>query len=373
MEYSYKFRIYPNQKQVQLIEQTFGCCRFVYNQFLALKINQYKLSKRTIGFFECCKILTALKECKDWLKNVDCTVLQRSLKFLDKAYQNFFLRLKKGEKPGFPRFKSKRDNRQSFNSNSNSIKIFDKNIKMPKLGIIKCKVSKQVEGRILNATISKNPSGKYFVSLCCTDININCLPKSGKEVGIDLGIKDFVVTSDGEKVNNPKYLKRYERFLIKHQRRLSRKSKDSNNSRKQRIRVALIHEKISNCRADFLQKLSTSFVKMYDKICVETLKIKNMVKNHRLAKYISDVSWGEFVRQLEYKCLWYGKELIKIDTLYASSQICNNCGFKNPAVKDLKVRNWICPQCNTKHDRDYNAAINILGWGTPESTLVETM
>jgi len=359
---------------VQLIEQTFGCCRFVYNQFLALKINQYKLSKRSIGFFECCKILTALKECKDWLKNVDCTVLQRSLKFLDKAYQNFFRKLKKGEKSGFPRFKLKRDNSQSFNSNSTSIKIFDKHIKMPKLGMIKCKVSKQVEGRILNATISKNPSGKYFVSICCTDININCLPKSGKKVGIDLGIKNFAVVSDGTKVNNPRYLKRYEKLLIKHQRVLSRKSKDSNNRQKQRIRVSLIHEKISNCRKDFLQKLSTNFVKMYDEICVETLKIKNMVKNHRLAKCISDVSWGEFVRQLEYKCLWYGKDLIKRDTFYASSQICNNCGFKNPVVKDLKIRNWVCPQCNKKHDRDYNASINILlGWGTPESTLVETM
>lgn len=269
MEYSYKFRIYPNQEQSQLIEQTFGCCRFVYNQFLALKINQYKLSKRSIGLFECCKILTSMKEIKDWLYGVDSQALKRSLKFLDNAYQNFFRRLKKGEKPGFPRFKSKHDNRQSFNSNSASIKILNNHIKMPKLGMIKCRISKQVEGRILNATISKNPAGKYFVSICCTDVNINCLPKTGKEVGIDLGIKDFAVTSDGEKIKNPRYLKKYERSLIKHQRRLSRKSKGSNNRQKQRIRVALIHEKISNCRADFLQKLSTKFVKMYDKICVE--------------------------------------------------------------------------------------------------------
>lgn len=373
MEYSYKFRIYPNQQQTQLIEQTFGCCRFVYNQFLALKINQYKLSKRLIGFFECCKILTSLKEIKGWLYDVDSLALQRSLKFLDSAYQNFFRRLKKGEKPGFPRFKSKHNNRQSFNSTAASIKVIDNHIKMPKLGMIKCRISKQVEGRILNATISKNPAGKYFVSICCTDININCLPNTGKEVGVDLGIKNFAVTSDGEKIKNPKYLKRYERFLIKCQRRLSRKSKDSNNRQKQKIRVALIHEKISNCRKDFLHKLSTKIVKMYDKIHVDTLKIKNMVKNHRLARSISDVSWGEFVKQLEYKCSWYGKELIKVDTFYASSQICNNCGFKNPVVKDLKIRNWICPQCNTKHDRDFNASINILGWGTPESTLVETM
>ena len=369
--YSYKFRIYPNREQIKLIEQTFGYCRFVYNQFLSLRINQYKASNRTIGYFECCKKLTELKKCKNWLKNADSTALRRSLKFLDEAYQNFFRRLKKGGKPGFPKFKSKHNNRQSFNSNSASIKILDKHIKMPKLGLIKCKLSKQIEGRILNATISKNPAGKYFVSICCTDTNINCLPKTGKEVGIDLGIKDFAVTSDGEKIKNPKYLKKYEKLLIKHQRRLSRKPKGSNNRQKQRIRVALIHEKISNCRADFLQKLSTKFVKMYDKIHVENLKIKNMVKNHKLAKCISDVSWGEFVRQLEYKCSRYDKKLIKIDTLYASSQICNNCGFKNPAVKDLKIRSWICPQCQTNNDRDYNASLNILGWGTPKSTLVE--
>lgn len=366
MEKAYKFRIYPNKQQQELIQKTFGCCRFVYNYYLAKRIELYQLDKSSLSYSACSNAMKNLKTEFGWLKEIDSVSLQSSLKNLDSAYKNFFREIKKSNNnQGFPKFKSKKHSKKSYKTKctNGNIQVLDNRIKLPKLGLVKCKVSKQVEGRILNATISQNPSGKYFVSVCCTDVQIPQLSPTNKIVGIDLGIKDFAITSDNQRIQNPKYLAKSEKKLAKLQRQLSRKTIGSSNWNKARIKVARQHEKITNQRKDFLQKLSTNLIRNYDVICLEDLKVKNMVKNHQLAKSISDVSWSEFVRQLQYKADWYGKYIQKIDTYYASSQICSNCGYQNPDTKNLSIRKWECPQCHAIHDRDENASINILNEG----------
>ena len=366
VEKAYKFRIYPNKNQEILIQKTFGSCRFVYNHYLAKRIEMYKTDKTTMSCNQCSKDMTSLKKELEWLKEPDSHALQYSLKDLDQAYKNFFRRVKQGDsKVGFPHFKSKKDNRKSYKTGyiNNNIQVLEKQIKLPKLGLVKCKISKQIEGRILNATISQNPSGKYFVSVCCTDVNTPQYSPTGSVVGIDLGIKEFAITSDGVHIENNKFLKKSEKKLAKLQKQLSRKTKGSNNRNKARVKVARCHEKITNQRKDFLHKLSTKLIKNYDIICLETLKVKDMIKNPKLAKAISDVSWSEFVRQIGYKADWYGKIKQQIDTYYASSQICGECGYKNSETKDLSVREWRCPECHTIHDRDENASNNILKEG----------
>lgn len=365
MEKCYKFRIYPDAAQETLIQRFFGCCRFVFNRYLAMRIEAYKTDKSNVNYNACSADMTVLKKELIWLQEVDATALQSSLRDLDFAYQNFFRRVKQGGAPGFPRFKSKHSHHKSYKSKrvGNNIAVLEKHVKLPKLGIVRCAVSKQIEGRILSATVSQNPSGKYFVAICCTEGDIPQYESTGAVVGLDMGLKDFAITSNGEAFENHRHLKKSEKKLARLQRQLSRKSKGSNNRNKARIKVARQHERIANQRNDTLHKLSTQLVKDYDVICIETLRPKNMVKNHKLARSISDASWGEFVRQLEYKCGWQHKALVKIGAFFPSSQTCSACGTVNPITKNLAVRSWTCAECGMAHDRDINAAKNILNEG----------
>lgn len=361
MEKGFKYRIYPNKKQQELIQKTFGCCRYVYNYFLDKKITEYKENKKSLRFYDTSKMLTQLKKEKEWLKEPDKDALQKTLKNLDNAYQMFF---KKNN--GFPKFKSKKNRHQSYTTScsNNNIRFENKHIKLPKLGCVKIRDKQIPQGRILNATISQEPNGHYYCSLCCVDIEFPQYPKTNKNVGIDLGIVDFAILSDGVKIKNPRFYEKSEKKLAKLQRELSRKTIGGSNWNKTRIKVAKLYKHISNQRKDFLQKLTTNIIKQYDIICIEDLDIQSMKETSSKIrnKHLDDVSWFEFRRMLTYKSTWYGKILSVINRYFPSSQIYHCCGV-NGGKKPVEIRYWICSNCGSKLDRDDNASINILNEG----------
>ena len=355
---AYKYRIYPNKEQELYFAKTFGCTRFIYNQMLADRIKSYKENKdldiKQIKY----PTPAQYKKEYEWLKEVDSLALANAQINLDKAYKNFF----RDKSVGFPKFKSKKSNRFSYTTNNQNGTIYiDGNyIKIPKLkSKIKIVLHRQFKGLIKSATISKTPSNQYYISILVDTENIK-LPKNENKIGIDLGLKEFAITSDGEIFSNPKWLRKTEKKLKKAQRSLSRKTKGSNNRNKARLKVAKLHQKIANQRKDFLHKISNYITNENQVIVIEDLKVKNLMQNHNLAKAISEVSWSEFRTMLTYKCKWKGRELIIAPSNYASSQLCSNCGNKSSQTKDLSCRTYVCSVCGMVMDRDINASKNLL-------------
>ena len=359
MKKGVRFRIYPNREQQNLINQTLGCCRFIYNKGLAMRNEAYGNGEKS-GYPQTSAMLTELKRTGGFafLKAVDSIALQQSLRDLDRGFANFFQK-----RAAHPVFKSKRNHHQSYRTvnQGNNIRIVGRYVKLPKLGLVKIRQSMEV-GKINNVTIEHTPTGKYFAVLN-VEFEPQPRPNNGGSIGIDVGIREFYSDSNGNVVGNPKYLERSMRKLIREQRRLSRKQKGSNNRDRQRVKVASVHEKVTNQRNDFLQKQSTMLIRENQTICIEDLRVRNMMRNHRLALHIGSASWSKFFGMLAYKAAWYGNDVVKVPTLYPSSQTCSCCGYKDTAVKNLAVRNWECPGCHAVHNRDTNASINILNKG----------
>ena len=362
---AYKYRIYPTDEQKVLFAKTFGCCRFVYNWALNLKIEAYKLEKKSVAYKEVQdRMVNELKKENQWLTEVNSQALLNSIRNLDTAYKNFF---RDTHAIGFPKFKS-RKGKQSFQCPQHCSVDFGKGtISIPKAKVIPAVLHRKFKGTVKTVTVSMTPSGKYFASVL-VDTDIQELPASPVQgdtpLGIDLGIKSLAVCSDGRTFDNPKNLQHSLDRLALLQKRLSRKKKGSANRNKARIRVARLQEHIANCRKDNLHKITHALTheSQVRTLCMEDLNVKGMQRNHHLAQAVGDASFGMFLTMLEYKCRWYGVNLIKIDRFAPSSKTCGQCGYVYKELK-LSERSWTCPECGTHHDRDFNAACNIKEFG----------
>jgi len=365
--YSYKFRMYPTKEQEVLLAKHFGSVRFVYNYFLNQRKQSYQTEKKTLGYFSNCKELTNIKQQGEfeWLKEINSQTLQATLKNLEGSYNSFFKKISK-----FPTFKSKKNFKQSFRV-PQSVSVENNKLHIPKFkGGIKIKLHRQIEGNIKFATLSKNSAGQYFVSLTVERENNIPQTTTKQAIGIDLGIKDLIVCSNGKKYPNLK-AKKVLTFRIKLlQKRLSKKVNGSNNRIKAKTKLAKIHNKVSNQRANHIHKITNQLTKENQLIAMEDLNTKGMIKNHKLANALSDVAFGEIQRQLVYKSSWKGCILFKINRFYPSSKTCSNCGWINQSLK-LSDRSWTCNNCNTHHDRDLNASQNIL-WQALKTNTVGT-
>ncbi|MCD7827794.1 MAG: IS200/IS605 family element RNA-guided endonuclease TnpB [Clostridiales bacterium] len=360
---AYKFRIYPNKEQTQFFSQTFGCVRMVYNYYLDKKIRIYEADKLSLSYTDCAKDMVKLKSEKTFLKDVDSIALQQSLRHLDTAFQNFF----RNPKTGFPKFKSKKANQKSYSTVCVNGNIFvqDGCIKLPKIGFVKMKQHRSIPEnyKLKSVTVSQNPSGKYFASILFEYENQAQKTEPQTFLGLDFSMHELYVDSNGNEPKYPRYYRKAEKKLKCEQRKLSLMQKGSNNRDKQRIKVAKLHEKVSNQRKDFLHKQSKMLSDNYDCICIENLDMKGMSQSLNFGKSVADNGWGMLVTFLSYKLSDLGKCLIKTDKFFASSQLCSECGYKNNETKDLSVRQWTCPNCGTHHNRDVNAAVNIRNEG----------